>query len=378
MGRLYKLLLTLVAISALLFIGFHFHHIVAFHAVNVSEYQIADLGTLGSDADRYMPVAINEKGEIAGLVDFGRPGGLGGYVTHVFLWRNKRLADLGSFGGKSCSVQAISEAGNLVGTVVLEEKPGEYREKGFSWSAGKTIFLPTLSGFSNNYPLTITSNEEIVGVCANPKNIIDTKFQATRPKMLLKEAYLFSHNHLSAMISLPYKMTAVSSNLQYFLVSDGVSNFQRFRYWPESGKVHALDTFISRSGYVHEISNSGSVVGNADIPGALNHACCWQNGQPQDLGDLGGGFGDAFAINDKSQIVGCSYPSGKNPHYHAFRWQNGKMIDLNNLISPSSHWELSLATGINNRGQIIGWGLHNNLSRAYLLTPIVSNSHRQM
>jgi hypothetical protein len=57
-------------------------------------------------------------------------------------------------------------------------------------------------------------------------------------------------------------------------------------------------------------------------------------------------------------------------------WENGLGIDLNTRISSSSGWLLLLATGINDRGQIIGFGVHNNpnVQSAFLLTPI-ANPH---
>jgi hypothetical protein len=41
---------------------------------------------------------------------------------------------------------------------------------------------------------------------------------------------------------------------------------------------------------------------------------------------------------------------------------------LQTKITDSS-WTLLVASGINNRGQIDGWGIHNGNYRAFLLTP---------
>jgi hypothetical protein len=45
------------------------------------------------------------------------------------------------------------------------------------------------------------------------------------------------------------------------------------------------------------------------------------------------------------------------------------MTALNDLIPPGSGWTLWYATAINNGGQIVGFGFHNDQLRAYLLTP---------
>ncbi len=45
------------------------------------------------------------------------------------------------------------------------------------------------------------------------------------------------------------------------------------------------------------------------------------------------------------------------------------MLDLNNLLSPGSGWSLQAATGINDLGQIVGYGMINGNQQAFLLTP---------
>jgi hypothetical protein len=45
------------------------------------------------------------------------------------------------------------------------------------------------------------------------------------------------------------------------------------------------------------------------------------------------------------------------------------MTDLGTKIPANSGWTLLVAGGINNGGQINGWGIHNGNYRAFLLTP---------
>ena len=110
------------------------------------------------------------------------------------------------------------------------------------------------------------------------------------------------------------------------------------------------------------INNPGDVVGASGICAAYDgrygvglapkHALLWRKGSsvPMDLGNLGGTFNNAaFAINDRSQIIGASDLPGDN-YQHAFLWQNGMMSDLSTLQGDV----VSAALGINNRGQITG------------------------
>ncbi len=57
---------------------------------------------------------------------------------------------------------------------------------------------------------------------------------------------------------------------------------------------------------------------------------------------------------------------------HAFIWRDGKMADLNSLIETDSGWELLWAFGINNKGQIVGGGMHEKHVRAFLLEPVTN------
>ncbi len=71
-----------------------------------------------------------------------------------------------------------------------------------------------------------------------------------------------------------------------------------------------------------------------------------------DLGTLGGNLSDAFAVNDRGQVVGMSQTVTQ--HFHAFLWSDGVMTDLGVLESPPNGGESSIAVDVNNRGQVVG------------------------
>jgi len=85
------------------------------------------------------------------------------------------------------------------------------------------------------------------------------------------------------------------------------------------------------------------------------------------LGDLGGGFSVAEAMNDSDEVVGMSLDSTGD--YHAFLFNGTSMIDLNSLIPATSGWDLINADGINNAGDIVGYGDNDGLFEAFELTP---------
>jgi probable HAF family extracellular repeat protein len=107
-----------------------------------------------------------------------------------------------------------------------------------------------------------------------------------------------------------------------------------------------------------------------------NHAFLYQDGKMHDLGTLPG-FQDsvATAINAQGQIVGYvgnaqadSY-DGSLMHAALFDSGTGKVTDLNGFLPTGSGWVLNDATGINDSGQIIGYGTLNGVGEGFLLTP---------
>ncbi|GAA3351553.1 hypothetical protein GCM10020358_81650 [Amorphoplanes nipponensis] len=83
------------------------------------------------------------------------------------------------------------------------------------------------------------------------------------------------------------------------------------------------------------------------------HGFLWSAGRVTDLGVLEHGereYGRATDVNDRSQVVGFSvFRAGPEQSYaHAFLWQHGVLTD----IDPASLD--SMATAVNDRGQVVG------------------------
>jgi probable HAF family extracellular repeat protein len=121
------------------------------------------------------------------------------------------------------------------------------------------------------------------------------------------------------------------------------------------------------------INVSGVVVGSAATGTGPVQPALWRNGKITDLGSLPGiTHSTARAINAAGDVVGtaddecfpCAAP-------RAWRWRAGVLTPLDDLIPAGSGWTLREANGVNDRGQIVGTGLHNGTTRAYLLTPRV-------
>ena len=174
-----------------------------------------------------------------------------------------------------------------------------------------------------------------------------------------------------------------------------------------------LGTFYDYS-IAYGINESGSVTGYSTTAPNFSDAFLYRNGQMQDLGNLGGSS-RGFAVNDADHVTGTSVIDSDG-HEHAFLWRNemlydlgtvngavtshglginnlghvvgtlvfestgelnrgflyrnGTMIDVNTLLPDNSGWVLRDAQGINDRGQIVGFGNIGGEQHAYLLSPV--------
>jgi probable HAF family extracellular repeat protein len=86
-----------------------------------------------------------------------------------------------------------------------------------------------------------------------------------------------------------------------------------------------------------------------------------------DLGTLGGNRSSAEAVNSEGTAVGWStIPGGAT---RACLWTTvGDILDLNTLVDPALGWVLNVAYGINDEGQIVGYGRLQNVMRPFRLT----------
>jgi uncharacterized membrane protein len=116
------------------------------------------------------------------------------------------------------------------------------------------------------------------------------------------------------------------------------------------------------------VNNHGYAVGDATTAEGRPRAVVWPDTHPRELGALPGHHSSISTdINDDNIIVGSSFTSDDSA---AVLWEDGGIVELNDLIAPASGWRLHHAAGINNIGQIIGRGTYDGQEAVYLLTPV--------
>jgi probable HAF family extracellular repeat protein len=231
-----------------------------------------------------------------------------GTAEDAFLISGSTVTYLGNLGGSMSGAYAINKSGLIAG---YTEAPGMSQEA-FLYSGGTMAGLGTLGG-GTSFAQGINNSGQVVGIASY-------------------HAFL----------------------------------------WSSSTGMTDLGTLFGQSGSDAEaINSSGQVAGSCFTVGGNgsdDHAFLWSSSTGMTyLGTLGGAYSTAYAINDMGMVVGDSETAAGQEH--AFLYSGGTMYDLNTLISPLSGWTLTYADGINDQGQIIGFGLYDGSTRSFLLTP---------
>ena len=327
-------------------------------AADLPAYTVADLGTLGGVVS--VPTGINLSGQVVGYSETA-DGAL-----HAFLWSGGTMQDLGTpslsgvypgtLGPPGSIATGINASGQVVGYSFLSF-PNQLVPYAFLYSDGVATELSPLISRSG-IPLGINASGQIVGQTG-----ADFSFG-------VGQAFLYSNGTIANLGALGRDgSTATGINDSGQVVGYAyLANFRDNRAFLYSNETMTdLGTLGEAGSRAHGINASGQVVGDSFTPDFRRHAFVYTAGAMTDLGTLGGQDSSAYGINASGQVVGDSRTADNQQH--AFLYSDGTMQDLNHLIPADSGWELIRATGINDAGQIVGYGSIGGQTHAFLLTP---------
>jgi len=345
-----------------------------------AHYRVFNLGTLGGTASTGN--TINNRGLALGAANL--PDNT---TEHATAWFFGLKSNLGTLGGPNSNV--VFPNRNDFGEIVGISETGAVNPLGEAWSCsaffptvtghiclgfvwqwGEMTALPTLGGY-NGFAAAVNNRGEIVGWAENKVHDSTCAPPPAGNQVLQFEAVLWEPgtHHIQELPPLHGDQdgaaTAINERGQIVGISGtcdvavGAFSAKHALLW-EDGHVINLPT-LGGAGWntPAAINNRGEIAGFSDLPGDVSggvltpnfHAVLWTKEHViHDLGTLpGDSVSEATGINDRGQIVGVSFPSS-----HAFIWQDGVMTDLNKLIPSDSPLALISTGDIDDRGEITG------------------------
>lgn len=234
---------------------------------------------------------VNSLGQVVGALAVGNG-------RHGFFYDGVNFNDIGTLGGANSVAWRINDSSTIVGNSDTADS-----SQGFSYAGG---VMSAIAG-------TRTANDinnagAITGYADFPSGMEDP----------LRRAYIYANGVLTNLGTLPGAEA-----------------------WGSEGQG---------------INSSGQVAGTAEVewlPTVPLQPFLYSNGVMQDLGNFGGVYSNAWAINDLGQVVGSvGLPSNDEYAYvwHAFLYSEGVMQDLGSVTETG----LSSAYDINNKGEAVG------------------------
>jgi probable HAF family extracellular repeat protein len=329
----------------------------------------------------------------------------GDATQHAELWMRGLHLDLGTLGGPNSAVIFAnhSSTGQIVGiseTADMDPLPETWSCAGaffpttthhiclgFVWQNGLMTALPTLGG-NNGVAVSANNLGQVVGWAETAVN----DPTCVLPQVQQFEAVIWGPakdqiQQLSPLGTDPDSAaTAINDSGQVVGISGicqnavGAYSATHAVLWQDGqptdlGNIggHGWNTpaFINNHGQIVGFANASGDVVNGQLTIKF-HAFLWtQERGMRDLGTLpGDALSEALGVNESGQVVGVSYGAGFS-HPRGFLWQNGVMTDLNTLVPAGSTLTLQVAGDINDRGEITGAAFDSTTktSPAFLAIP---------
>ena len=298
--------------------------------------------------------------------------------------------DLGTLGGKNSwtNYGGINDRGEAVGLseTSVPDPDGEdfcamgtkLTCRGFYWRDGHMIALPTLGG-NNGQASAINNRGQIVGI--SETTVQDSGCSPSKPGKIISPAF-WEKGEVRPLPTVDGDpdgfVQGINDRGQAVGSSGTCSNIAIHAVLWEHDTAFQLPDLGSDGNDAYAINDHGQVVGYVSTAdGSTIVASLWQNGARDAVTNLGilPGDGAAFAtgINNRGQVVGSTFNSvGWS---RGFIWQDNVMTDLNTLVPEDSNLYIIAASNINERGQISGMALvksgpDKDKVHAILLTPV--------
>jgi probable HAF family extracellular repeat protein len=361
-------------------------------AVAQVSYKVTDLGTNKSNDNFSMAMGLNNHGWAENMDGFVNPPENNLFTTvargRAVINIDGLNIDLGTLGkpdGNSwINWGGINERGEAVGmseTAVPDPDGEDLCGFGtqltcvpFLWRDGHMSALPTVGG-NNGQASAINNRGEVAGYAETA--VTDSGC----PPYKITSAVLWEKGKAIALPTVGGDADGIAFGINDQGQTVGYSGSclaaTHAIMWKNNTAFVLQDLGGTRSNIAFVINNQGQIAGKVRSADDTHYvAALWQPDGTLTTHEPLPGDLDAFAtgINNRGQVVGNDYDSSFN-WSHGFIWQNGVMTDLNTLIPADSNLLVISASNINDRGQISGMatvltGPHAGNIHAYLATPV--------
>ena len=293
--------------------------------------------------------AANDFGQVVGAVSLEDPDNRDILSLSASRWDTLGITVLGSFDGRSSKAFSINNEGQIVGTSTWNN---EDLFKGFLWQ--ESVLKQLESGETNaSQAFSINEKGQIAGY--DGADAVIWNGERIQRKLTGSSGRAYDVNENNQVVG---------------SIDDGII---KAVYWSENGELTELHVEGSSFSEAYGINNSRWVVGTYLPASPSKTSSNSTSTEPirksnalfsirQHVPSKGGTM-----HGDSSEPVHQTHAT--NSELRAFLWQGGTLVDLNEIIDPSSGWVLLEARGINNAAQITGIGLLNGQQKAFLLSP---------
>lgn len=323
---------------------------------------------------------INNNGQIVGEAR------LTNGLFHGFLFENNRMLDLSPDAPLLPSnAWGINDHGQIVGefggTTADPNTTGE--PSATLWHNGvRTDLGPLLGAKGTSTAQAINNDGVIAGRVSFDNNFSLPAVFNTSGDLLM--ASTLPGNDGGNLLGINEQGVAVGYDFRFFTPDNAVvagpdrdGNYSQLAPLPEATGGGSF-----RYSQAMNINDNNIIVGTSNNGSGTESPAVWtvneQGGVDLDflpkLPGLEGGV--AFDINESDVIVGWAFTLETDAPQRAWMYADGVLTDLNDFLDPNSRFEYLLgARGINDHGDIVGWGLtKEGTIEGFVLTGVPSPS----
>jgi probable HAF family extracellular repeat protein len=291
-----------------------------------------------------------------------------------FVWRHGIGTPVPTFGGTCSSANGLSDSGHVVGSACLV---GDSTFHAFLYRNRHLIDMHTF-GDVNSSAGHVNRNDQVVGGFVQNGSVHSFFWEKKKAVDLGflggSETFGFGLNDSGVVTG----QSDISNDIDPVF---GIPRFHAFT-WLGGVMTDLGSIFGGNFSYASGINASGQIVGSADLVDDFGaHAYLWDNGAVTDLSPFGNDITSwGNDINGHGDVVGSWGFTDTDPAdgppldvivcpCYAVLWQNGQPIFLNSVVDPQ--WNLSLGLWINDRGEIVARGQFNGGAlQTVLLKPL--------